>query len=56
MTVDLSASIARPVMRGERIRIVARVLSFGKRLCFTEADIIKADGRVAAFGRHTKAV
>jgi len=56
VTVDLSASIARPVMRGETIRVVARVLSLGKRLCFTEADILKSDGRVAAFGRHTKAV
>jgi uncharacterized protein (TIGR00369 family) len=56
VTTDLSASVARPVKRGERIRIVARILSFGRRFAFTEADIIGQDGKTAAFGRHTKAV
>lgn len=56
VTMDLSASVARPVRRGERIRIVARILSFGRRFAFTEADIVSADGKTAAFGRHTKAV
>ncbi|KAA0154733.1 hypothetical protein FNF29_02262 [Cafeteria roenbergensis] len=56
VTVDISAAISRPIMRGERIRIVARVLSMGRRICFTEAEVIKADGRTAAFGRHTKAL
>jgi uncharacterized protein (TIGR00369 family) len=56
VTVDLSASVARPVLRGEKIRIIARVLSLGRRLAFTEADILRAaDNKPAAFGRHTKA-
>ena len=55
VSVELNTSFIAAAHANEMVRVVGSVLKVGKRLGFTQVDILGADGRLCATGRHTKA-
>lgn len=51
VTVDFTMKLRRPVPIDEEVRVVARIVSDGKRTFEGEGEIILADGSVAVEGR-----
>ena len=48
MTVELTIRLKRPVPIGEPVTARSRLVSTRKRLCETEAELVLADGTIAA--------
>ncbi len=56
VSVELNCSFLSPAMVGDEIEVTGRVLRYGKRLGFTQVDIVRVkDNKLVATGRHTKA-
>jgi acyl-coenzyme A thioesterase 13 len=56
VSVELNVSYIAAVKAGQRVLCKGRVLKLGKKLGFTQVDLYTEDGKVAATGRHTKAM
>jgi len=57
VSVEISTSYVAAVKEGDSVRCVGRVTKHGRRLGFTQVDIFRvSDGKLAASGRHTKAL
>lgn len=56
VSVELNSSFVAAARGGETVKVVGTVLKTGKRLGFTQVDILGSDGRLCATGRHTKAL
>lgn len=57
VSVELNTSFVAAAKRGEALFLEGRVLKMGKRLGFTEVDVLRqSDGVLIATGRHTKAL
>jgi len=55
VSVDIHTSFLRPAgVEGDVMRAVARVESYGKTLASTRVEFFNSQGKLAAFGSHTK--
>ena len=56
VSIEMNTSFLSAASKGDKLRVVGRVLKYGKRMGFTEIEISRAeDDRIVAIGRHTKA-
>jgi len=57
VSTDISASFLRPAGKeGDIVKGVAKVVSLGKTLAATRVDFLDENGKLVAFGSHTKFV
>ena len=56
VSVELSVSYLVAVKAGDKVHCKGRTLKLGKTLGFTEVQLFTHDGKLAATGRHTKAM
>ncbi len=56
VSVELNVSYLLAVKAGERVTCKGRVVKLGKALGFTQVDLYTQSGKLAATGRHTKAM
>jgi acyl-coenzyme A thioesterase 13 len=56
VSVELNVSFIRAANVGETINIEGRLLKLGRKLAYTQVDLIAEDGKLIATGRHTKAL
>ena len=56
VSVEINTSYCAAAKVGEEVKLVGRVLRAGRKLGFTQVDIMRQDGTVVVTGRHTKAL
>ncbi len=56
VSVELNSSFLSAAKAGELVKCVGVVLKTGKKLGFTQVEVLGGDGRRIAIGRHIKAL
>ena len=55
VSAELNVSFVSAAKIDENIIIEGKLLKLGKKMAFTQVDLLKEDGSLVATGRHTKA-
>ena len=56
VSVELNVSFCSAAKVGTEVTVEGKLLKLGRKLAYTQVDVLAADGTLVATGRHTKAL